>query len=129
MRQFKKKLKEFMNIEDEDLPEEEEFIEIEAEKSKPKYYVKSFTLTEFEDIRDISKAVRSGNYVVLVDIKPLKNNDVVDLRRAINKLKSLTLEVAGEIAGISGDWIVITPHPISIEKNRPKPDNEEEELV
>jgi SepF-like predicted cell division protein (DUF552 family) len=126
MESLKQRFKNFMNIEDE-VTEEDEYIEISAEKPQSNYYVRSFTLNEFEDIRPVMKALRSGKYVVLVDVKPLKNNDLVDLRRAINKLKSVTSEIAGEIAGLSGDWIIITPHPIKIEKSSPKEKTEEED--
>ena len=89
--------------------------------------VRSFVRSEFEDVKAVIKALRTGRYIVLIDLKPIRENDVVDLRRAVNKLKAVNAEIAGDIAGLSGDWIVITPHPITIEKPKSVVPQEREE--
>jgi SepF-like predicted cell division protein (DUF552 family) len=125
---FGKKFKDWINIEDEE--EVEEYLEIEPVKDKAAFMVRSFILREFEDVKAVIKALRTGRYIVLVDLKPLRENDVIDLRRAVNKLKAVNAEIAGDIAGLSGDWIVITPHPIKIDKPKPVlPQEREEEEI
>lgn len=111
---FAKKFKDFMNIEEEESTDE--YLEIEPVKEKPAFIVRSFSLKEFDDVREVLKVLRTGKYVVLVDLKPLKENDVIDLRRAVNKLKAVAAEISGDIVGLSGNWVVVTPHPITIEK-------------
>jgi SepF-like predicted cell division protein (DUF552 family) len=120
MANFKKRFKDWMSIEDEgELGNDDNYLEIESIKPKANYIIRPFVLNEFEDIRPVLKYLRTGKYIALVDLKPLKENDVIDLRRAINKLKTVNVEIAGDIAGLSGDWVVVTPHPIKIEKSKP----------
>lgn len=114
MNVFKKKLKEWMNF-DED--EGEDYVQVDhPAKDKATFLVRSFTLNDFEDTKEVIKVLRTGRFIALIDLKPLKENDVIDLRRAVNKLKNVNAEISGDIAGLSGDWLVMTPHPITIEK-------------
>ena len=90
---------------------EEDYVELdsEGEELKSKIIVRPFVLENFEDIKDILDALREGNTISLINIKPLKDKDIVELKRAINKLKKTTDAVEGEIAGFGEDYIVITP--------------------
>jgi len=94
----------------------EDYVMLEGRKYSQKLQVKTFALTEFEDIKKISKCVREGQSVVLLDLKPLKEKDIIDLKRSVNKLKAVTQEVQGDIAGLAGDWIVMTPGGIDVER-------------
>lgn len=96
--------------------EGESYVALEGRKYDQKLQVKTYALTEFEDIKKISKSVREGQSVVLVDLKPLKEKDIIDLKRSVNKLKAVSQEVQGDIAGLSGDWIVMTPGGITVER-------------
>lgn len=96
--------------------EGENYVALEGRKYDQKLQVKTYALTEFEDIKKIGKCVREGQSVVLVDLKPLKEKDIIDLKRSVNKLKAVSQEVQGDIAGLSGDWIVMTPGGISVER-------------
>ena len=100
----------------------DEFIEIdlEQEKSDSKVYVKTFTLTIYEDVNAILNALREGYTIVVVDIKPLKSKDVVELKRAINKLKKTCDAIEGDIAGFGDDWVAITPSFAQIYRERPQ---------
>lgn len=90
---------------------EEDYVELdtEGEDIKSKIIVRPFVLENFEDIKDILDSLREGNTISLINIKPLKDKDLVELKRAINKLKKTTDAVEGEIAGFGEDYIVLTP--------------------
>ena len=127
---IKKKLKEWMNFDEE---EGEEYVQVDHPgKDKSAFLIRSFTLNDFEDTKEVIKVLRTGRFIALIDLKPLKENDVVDLRRAVNKLKGVNEEISGDIAGLSGDWLVMTPHPITIEKPAARPvqtdETEQEDL-
>ena len=47
--------------------------------------------------------------IALVNIKPLKDKDLVELKRAISKLRKTCEAIEGDIAGFGEDWIVVTP--------------------
>ena len=98
----------------EDEPEEaqEEYVELDtlaSEESKPKVTVRPFVIDDFSDIKQILDALREGYTIALVNIKPLKDKDLVELKRAINKFKKTCEAIEGDIAGFGDDYIVVTP--------------------
>jgi SepF-like predicted cell division protein (DUF552 family) len=91
---------------------EEEYVEIDTERGeevRSKIIVRPFVIKDFEDIKEILDSLREGNTIGLINIKPLKDKDLVELKRAINKLKKTTDAIEGEIAGFGDDYIVVTP--------------------
>ncbi len=101
------------DFEDEDSVEQgDEYVELDTSKNSEggqKILVKPFVLDDFTDIKPILDALREGNTICLVNIRPLKEKDLIELKRAINKLKKTTDAIEGDIAGFSDDYIVITP--------------------
>lgn len=96
----------------EDLPVEEEYLEISSADvvdSKAKIMVKPFIINEFQDIKPALDGLREGHTIALVNIKPLKDKDIVELKRAVNKLKKTCDAIEGDIAGFGEDWLVATP--------------------
>lgn len=90
----------------------EEYIEINTPaeaRSRAKIIVKPFVVQEFQDIKPALDSLREGYTIALVNIKPLKDKDIVELKRAINKLKKTCDAIEGDIAGFGEDWIVVTP--------------------
>jgi SepF-like predicted cell division protein (DUF552 family) len=74
-----------------------------------KVIVRPFNLTDFNDTKQILDALRTQDTVVLVNIQPLRDKDIVELKRAINKLKKTVDAIGGDIAGFGDDYIVIAP--------------------
>ncbi|MBS3176012.1 cell division protein SepF [Candidatus Woesearchaeota archaeon] len=89
-------------------------LDTQAEENKAKVLVRPFVLEEFDDIKPILDSLREGYTIALVNIKPLKEKDIVELKRAINKLKKTTDAIEGQIAGFGDDYVVITPAFASI---------------
>ena len=96
-----------------------DFIELEHQKQEPKVSVRTMQLTCFDDTKKIAAVLREGRTIMLLDVSPLKEKDVIDLKRSVNKLKNVSAEMGSEIAGLSGDWIVLAPGFAEI--YRPKP--------
>jgi SepF-like predicted cell division protein (DUF552 family) len=48
----------------------------------------------------------------------LKDRDLIELKRAINKLKKTTDAIDGEIAGFGEDYIIVTPAFATIHKTK-----------
>lgn len=115
MASFFSKIKDmFSTSEEHEKKEEEEegYVELGSEASselKAKITVRPFIIEEFEHIKPILDSLREGHTIALVNIKPLKDKDLVELKRAINKLKKTTDAIEGDIAGFGEDWIAITP--------------------
>ncbi|MBC8500362.1 MAG: cell division protein SepF [Nanoarchaeota archaeon] len=108
-------LKKLARKHDDDIEEgagEEEYVEIdtEAERDKTsKIIVRPFVMEDFSDIKEILDSLREGYTIALINIKPLKDKDLVELKRAINKLKKTCDAIDGDIAGFGDDYVVVTP--------------------
>jgi len=100
--------------------EEEGYVELGANpgSKESKIIVRPYILQDFEAIKPILEALREGHTVALVNIKPLKDKDLVELKRAVNKLKKTCDAIEGDIAGISEDWIVVTPSFARVYRSR-----------
>lgn len=91
---------------------EEDYVEIDTKKDvgkRSKIVVKPFVIEEFADIKETLDALREGYTIALINIKPLKDKDVIELKRAVNKIKKTCDAIEGDIAGFGEDWIVVTP--------------------
>lgn len=116
MKSFFMKVKERMRgsqEEDYEAPEEtdEGYLELstEGDAKQNKVTVRPFVLEDFADTKHIMDALREGYTIALINIRPLKDRDLVELKRAINKIKKTCDALEGDIAGFSDDWICVTP--------------------
>jgi len=71
--------------------------------------VKVFMLKEFDDIKPVLDSIREGYTISLVNIQPLKENDMMTLKRAIDKIKKTVEANDGDIAGIAENLLIATP--------------------
>ena len=91
---------------------EEDYVEIDIDSSEPKenkVKVKPYVLRSFEDTNDILNSLREGYTITVIDIKPLKTKDVIELKRAIAKIKKTIDALEGSIAGFGDTTIIATP--------------------
>jgi SepF-like predicted cell division protein (DUF552 family) len=105
------RFKKMMGRDDEVSPD---FIEIdlEQEKSDSKVLIKTFILKVYEDINPILNALREGYTIAVIDIKHLKSKDVVELKRAISKIKKTVEALEGKIAGFGENTVIATPSKV-----------------
>ena len=92
--------------------EEEGYVELGADtgsQATSKITVRPFVISDFESIKPILDSLREGRTIALVNIKPLKDKDIVELKRAINKIKKTTDAIEGDIAGFGDNWIAAVP--------------------
>ena len=69
---------------------DEDYVEIDlgnSEQKDPKVMVRPFTLRQYDDINEILNSLREGYTIAVIDIKQLKKKDVIELKRAITKIK------------------------------------------
>lgn len=101
-------------VPEDDLKEvEEEYVELDSEpivQEDTKVVVRPFNLEDFEDVKVILEVLREGSTIALVNIKPLKDKDMIELKRAISKLKKTTDAIKGDIAGFGEDYIIVVPN-------------------
>lgn len=103
-----------------------DYIEVDVgkeEAKKTRIVVRPFILNTFEDVNRVLEVLREGYTIALIDIKPLKQKDIVELKRAVSKLKKTVDALEGNIAGFGENTIVATPSFVEVykgEKGAPK---------
>ena len=108
--------------------ESPEYIEIDLgqESKKNKVVIKPFILKKFEDTTEILNTLREGYTIAVIDIRPLKQKDIIELKRSIAKIKKTIEALEGEIAGFGENIIIATPSFAEVYKPGKiikKPDN------
>ena len=95
-----------------------EYIEIDLGKEvkKSKVLVRPFILKTYEDVNNILNALREGYTIGIIDIKPLRSKDLIELKRAISKIKKTADALEGSIAGFGENIIIVTPQFADIYK-------------
>jgi len=84
-------------------------IDLEQEKSDSKVLIKTFVLKVYEDVNPILNALREGYTIAIIDIRTLKSKDVIELKRAVSKIKKTVEALEGKIAGFGENTIIATP--------------------
>ena len=95
----------------------EDYVEIDLnqnQESKSKVMVRPFSLKQFDDVNEIINCLREGYTIAVIDIKPLKSKDIIELKRAISKIKKTAEAVEGTIAGFGENLIIATPQFASV---------------
>lgn len=104
-------------------------IDLEQERSDSKILIKTFVLKVYEDINPILNALREGYSIAVIDIRTLKSKDVIELKRAVSKIKKTVEALEGKIAGFGENTIIATPSRVfDIQKGAteaPKPSSDD----
>jgi SepF-like predicted cell division protein (DUF552 family) len=79
------------------------------ERKMGKLGIRIESLNDFSDTENILKQVREGS-VIFLRIKGLRDKDMGELKRAVEKLKKGVAANNGDIAGVEQDWLVLSPH-------------------
>lgn len=127
---IKKKLGSMLTTGGDDVELGEDYVELEADLGrdlKSKVLVKPFTLNKYEDIKDVLNAIREGRTISIMNIAPLKEKDLTELKRAIDKVKKTVEANEGDIAGFGENWLIVTPSFAKVwragdEEPRPEPE-------
>jgi SepF-like predicted cell division protein (DUF552 family) len=84
-------------------------IDLGKEEVQSKVTVKLFALKEYEDVTAVLNDLREGNTVAIIDIKPLRQKDAIELKRAVSKIKKTIEAMEGNIAGFGENMVIATP--------------------
>ncbi|MFH7903133.1 MAG: cell division protein SepF [Candidatus Aenigmatarchaeota archaeon] len=89
-----------------------DYIEIVPIKKaeETKIWVRVFVLKDSSDVKAVIDTLREGNTIAFIDIRKLKEEkDIVELKKVINRIKSVINAINGDIVGVGNDWIIATP--------------------
>lgn len=95
-------------------------IDLEQVKKENKVLVRPFVLKQFDDVNDILNSLREGYTIAVIDIKPLKSKDVIELKRSIAKIKKTVDAIEGSIYGFGENTVIATPQFADIYRAPPQ---------
>ena len=107
--------------------DEPEYIEIDLgrEVKKSKVIVRPFVLKSFEDVNPILNSLIEGYTIGIIDIKQLRAKDIIELKRAISKIKKTADALEGSIAGFGENIIIVTPQFAEIHRPVSHPEHKQ----
>jgi len=102
--------------------EMEEYIEISPEevKEEKKIYIRVEKIKDETDVVRIQKYLREG-YIVFASIKEIKQRDLSELKRVVEKLKKTIVAMDGDMIGAGEDFLVLTPSFARVYRGMPQP--------
>jgi len=102
----------------------DEYIEVDigggaAESESPnisgKIGIRIESLSEFGDTEKTLRFVREGD-IVMLRIKSLKEKDLSELKRAVDRLKRTILAQNGDLVGVEQDWLLLVPQHVTVHR-------------
>jgi SepF-like predicted cell division protein (DUF552 family) len=95
--------------------EEESYVEVDESKlaNQKGINIKIEELNGFTDTDRIQNIVREGN-VVFLRIKNLRQKDINELKRSVDKLKKTIIANEGDIVGVDEDFLILTPKFVKV---------------
>jgi SepF-like predicted cell division protein (DUF552 family) len=91
----------------------EEYMEVNLmdadERKLGRIGIRIENLDEFADTERVLRQVREGS-VIFLRIKGIRDKDMGELKRAVDKLKKGVAANNGDIAGVEQDWLILSPH-------------------
>ena len=90
----------------------DDYVELDLNQPKSrreKIKIRPFTLKKYDDINEILAALREGYTIAFIDIRQLKSKDIIELKRALTKIKKTVDAMEGSIAGFGDNAIIAAP--------------------
>ncbi|RMF91160.1 MAG: DUF552 domain-containing protein [Methanobacteriota archaeon] len=79
----------------------------------PERYVSVYKLRGFSDVDGCTGQLSEGN-IVLLDIKPLADRSMTELKHAIDEIKEICVSMGADIAGLGENHLILTPPNVKI---------------
>jgi SepF-like predicted cell division protein (DUF552 family) len=86
----------------------DEFLEVAGEDETSHVTVRIETLKDYADTDRVQNMLRDGN-VVFLNIKQLREKDITELKRSVDKIRKTCSAMNGDIVGVDEDFLIITP--------------------
>jgi len=87
----------------------------EVQNVAGKFGLRIESLEEFADTERVLRQIRDGS-IIFLKIKGLKEKDMGELKRAVEKLKKSIAANNGDIIGAEENWLVLTPEFVRVHR-------------
>ena len=95
-----------------DLSKYEEVLEEEPAET----YVKIAEVSSLNQISQLKQEIYNGN-ILMIDISSIRGDDLLR-DRVLKELKDVVIDVHGDIAGVKGSTVIVTPTGIKIDRSK-----------
>ncbi len=95
-----------------DLSKYEEVLEDEPAET----YVKIAEVSNINQVSQLKQEIYNGN-ILIVDISNIRGDDLLR-DRVLKELKDVVIDVHGDIAGVKGSTVIVTPTGIKIDRSK-----------
>jgi SepF-like predicted cell division protein (DUF552 family) len=100
--------------------DKEEYVEVDVGGSGPgaargKIGIRIESIAEFGDTEKVLKFMREGD-IVMLKIKSLREKDLSELKRAVERLKRTILAQNGDLVGVEQDWLLVVPQHVTVHR-------------
>jgi SepF-like predicted cell division protein (DUF552 family) len=73
-------------------------------------------LENFSDSERALENMREGDRILMLKIRSLRENNMADLKKAVNRLKTHCAATGANLAAIDDNWIVVVPPTVGLER-------------
>jgi SepF-like predicted cell division protein (DUF552 family) len=101
---------------DEKKQDEHEVIEAQISQSSQQHLaLRTMVLESYQDTEGVLAALREGGTMVILKIRPLREKDMPELKRSVNRLKTHCAATGAKMNAIDDNWIFIVPPTVHID--------------
>ncbi len=95
----------------------EEVVEAQIQREvQPRLKLGLMVMERYADLEKVLSRFRKGDIVILLKVAPLRNKDMGELRKAVERLKTHCNVTGSDLAALDDNWIVIVPPVVEITK-------------
>ncbi|MBL7169947.1 MAG: cell division protein SepF [Candidatus Aenigmarchaeota archaeon] len=96
------------------------FVEVDhsAAERKLRINVRIEDLEDYRDVEVVQKLVREGN-IVFLKIKTLREKNIGELKRAVQKLRKSSIAMGGDIVGVDDNFLILCPQFARVFRQEP----------
>ena len=96
---------------------EEEVVEAKVVHStSPKLGLDLMVLERYADVEKVLNKFRSGDKIIIVKVSPLRDKDMTELKKAVNRMKTHCNVTGADLAALDDNWIILVPPIVKIER-------------
>ncbi|AKB24132.1 hypothetical protein MSMTP_0663 [Methanosarcina sp. MTP4] len=95
-----------------DLSKYEEVLEDEPAET----YIKIAEITNINQVAALKQEVYNGN-ILMIDISTIRSDELLR-DRVLKELKDVVVDVHGDIAGVKGSTVIVTPTGVKIDRSK-----------
>jgi SepF-like predicted cell division protein (DUF552 family) len=98
-------------------PKKEHVVEAQIRKEvQPRLKLGLMVMERYADLEKVLSKFRKGDSVILVKVSPMRDRDMSELKKAIDRLKTHCNVTGSDLAALDDNWVVLVPPVVQLTK-------------